>query len=341
MKRTIATFIFFILFSTVIISMANNPAEAKTITLKFATFFSPKMNLQVDVWEPLAEKIKEQSNGRLQIKMYPGGALGKPGDHYSIAEMGMADISYILHDYSPGRFPVTTVFELPFMATTATATSMAMWKTFEESPVLQKEYSKVKVLGLFCHPPGHFNTTKKPIRSIGDLKGLKMRTVSPAVTDALKIFNAIPVDMPITETYTSLERGVVDGTAIDWVGFQVFKFGDLIKYTTETDFYVVTMAVVMNKRKYDKLPDDLKKILDENTGLALSKACGESYDRLKGPFKAKAIEQGVEIIQLPETEKDKLREQTMVQRKKWVETINAKGLPGQKVLNTALKNLNK
>jgi TRAP-type C4-dicarboxylate transport system substrate-binding protein len=331
--------IFVLIVAALIFGMVNGPAEAKTINLKFATFFSPKHNLQVDVWEPWAEKIKTQTKGQVDISMFPGGALGKPGDHYSLAEKGLADIVYILHDYTPGRFPMTTVFELPFMAPSSTKTSTAMWKTFEAVPEFRKEYDKVKVLALFCHPPGQFHTTKKPIRTIADLKGLKVRTVSPAVTDALKLFGSIPVEMPITETYTAMERGVVDGTVIDWGGFRVFKLDDLTRFSTVTDFYVVTMAVVMNKRKWAKLPDDVKDVLSKNSGLVLSKWCGEAYDGFDIPSKKHVADKGIEIIDLPESAKEKLRQQTMVQRENWVKTMADKGLPGQMVLDTALKYL--
>ena len=172
-----------------------------------------------------------------------------------------------------------------------------------------------------------------------DLKGLKIRTVSPAVTDALKLFGSIPVEMPITETYTAMERGVVDGTVIDWGGFRVFKLDDLTKYSTITDFYVVTMAVLMNKDKWEKLPEDVKTILEQNTGMSLSTWCGNAYDAFDGPSKQKVVEKGIEIIELPDTEMAKLRAQTMIQRENWVKSMNEKGLPGQKVLDTALKHL--
>jgi TRAP-type C4-dicarboxylate transport system substrate-binding protein len=339
MKRTLSMTIFFFLFAGLMVGMLADQSDAKTIDLKFATFFSPKHNLQVDVWEPWGKKLNELTNGQVKVTMFPGGALGKPGDHYSLVEKGIADIVYILNDYNPGRFPMTTVFELPFMAPNSTKTSQAMWKTFEDVPEFRQEYDKVKVLALFCHPPGHFHTAKKPIRGMDDLKGLKIRTVSPAVTDALKLFGSIPVEMPITETYTAMERGVVDGTVIDWGGFRVFKLDDLTKYSTITDFYVVTMAVLMNKDKWEKLPEDVKTILEQNTGMSLSTWCGNAYDAFDGPSKQKVVEKGIEIIELPDTEMAKLRAQTMIQRENWVKSMNEKGLPGQKVLDTALKHL--
>ncbi|MGD9211000.1 MAG: TRAP transporter substrate-binding protein [Desulfobacteraceae bacterium] len=337
-KATAAGSILFLLISALFLFPLNH-ANAETIDLKFATFFSPKHTLHVGVWEPWAKKISEQTNGRVKITMFPGGALGKAGDHYALVENGIADIVYILHDYIPGRFPMTTVFELPFMAPSSTQTSKAMWKTFENSPDFQKEYARVKVLALFCHPPGHFHTTKKPVKKIDDLKGLKIRTVSPAVTDALKIYGAIPVEMPITDTYTSLERGVVDGTVIDWGGLETFKLNDLVKYTTESDFYVVTMAVLMNKRKWESLPEDIQKIMAENTGLSMSLECGKVYDDTDGPAKQRMTDAGVKVVQFPDEDLKKLNEQTIPQRKAWVKEMKSKGLDGEGVLNTALKYL--
>ena len=92
--------------------------------------------------------------------------------------------------------------------------------------------------------------------------------------------------MPITDTYTSLERGVVDGTVVPFEGLGIFKLDDLVKYSTITDFYTVTMAVLMNKRKYQSLPDDLKKAIDENSGLVMSSWCGKAYDKAEVPFRA-------------------------------------------------------
>lgn len=339
MRKTANVGILVILFIGTVSIFAAAQVDAKTIGLKFATYFSPKHTLQVGVWEPWAEKIEKLTNGQVKVSMFPGGALGKPGDHYALVEKGIADIVFILQDYVPGRFPMTTVFELPFMVANSKQASKAMWKTFESSPDFQKEYAKVKVLGLFCHPPGHFHTIKKPIRSIEDLKGLKIRTVSPAVTEALKIYSAIPVEMPITETYTALERGVVDGTVIDWGGLEVFKLNDLVKYSTETDFYVVTMAVLMNKRKWDSLSPENQKIIDENSGLALSLWCGEVYDATDQPAMKRVVKPGLEVIELPEADLKKLNERTIPQREKWVKKMQDRGFDGEAVLKTALQYL--
>lgn len=338
-KRSIVFSVLLVVFACVL-GFQIYPVSAKTIELRFATPFSPKHTMQTKVFEPWAAKIEEMSQGEVKVTFFPGGALGKTPDHYDLAEKGIADIIYTLHDYTPGRFPLTSVFELPFMVPTATKTSVAMWRAFEQFPEFQKEYSKVKTLALFCHPGGHFNSVKKPIRSIDDIKGMKFRTANPHVTKALKIFGAVPVNMPVTETYTALERGVVDGTVLPWEGNFIFKLAEILKYGTETDFYTMTMMVVMNQRKWNSLPDNIKQIIDETTGLAMSTEAGRVFDVTNEPMKNLCLQKGMQVIQLDPAEKQKLEQLTIPLREEWVAEMNAKNLPGQAVLEAALQNIN-
>lgn len=339
MKRMILMVTALMMAGGMLLSAADQ-AAAETIELKFAQPFSPKHTMQKKVFEPWAEKINKMTNGKVKVRFFPGGALGKTPDHYDLAEKGIADIIYVLQDYTPGRFPMTTLFELPFMITSAEKTSRAMWKTYEKYPAFQKEYSKVKVLALFCHDGGHLNSVKKPIRSLSDLEGMKFRTASPHVTKALKIFGAVPVNMPITETYTALERGVVEGTVLPWEGNFIFKLAELLKYGTEADFYTMTMMVVMNKKKWESLPDDVKKVIDETTGLVMSEEAGRVYDNVRPIMKNLCLKKGMQAIQLPDSEREKLKALSMPLRKEWTEEMTAKGLPGEKVLQGAIQFLN-
>ena len=336
MKKELILSITFIAFICFALFTGVADASAKTIDLKFATGFSPKHTMQTKVFEPWAKKISEMTNGKVKVTFFPGGALGKMPDHYDLAEKGIADISYTLQDYTPGRFPLTSVFELPFMITSATKTSVAMWKSYEQFPEFQKEYGKVKLLALFCHPSGGFNTVKKPVRAVEDLKGLKFRTASPHVTDALKIFGAVPVNMPVTETYTALERGVIEGTVLPWEGNFVFKLAELLKYGTETEFYTMSMMVVMNKRKWQSLPEEVKKVIGETTGLVMSREAGRVFDDTNVPMRNLCIKKGMEVLQLPAGEKDKLKNLTMPLRDQWVKDMTSRGLPGQAVLDAAV-----
>lgn len=335
-KKFLSCLVFIGLF---IIFTTNSRAE-NVIELRFAQPYSSKHVMQVMVFDPWIKKIEEMSKGKIKVVMFPGGALGKDSDHYYLAETGIADIVYALQDYTSGRFPLTSVFELPFMIPSSEKTSVAMWKTYEKFPEFQKEYSKVKVLALFCHAQGHFNTVKKPIRTLEDFKGLKFRTASPSVTKALKAFGAVPVTMSVSESYSALERGVVDGTVLPYEGLYVFNQAELIKYSTETDFYTMTMMIVMNKRKYDSLPDDIKKVIDQTTGFVLSREAGRVYDGLIPVMKERCLEKGMQDIKLSPNDTEKLKALTIPLREEWIKEMEKKRLPGKAVLDEAIKLIN-
>jgi TRAP-type transport system periplasmic protein len=320
-----------------LLSFGVNVACAETIELKFAHPYSPMHPQQQKTFMPWAKKLEAQTNGKLKIKFIPGGALGKPGQAISVVERGIADITFDIQDYTPGRFPLSTVMELPFMIKGAEKASVAFWKTYEAVPALQKEYEGVKVLSLMVHSPGGFTTVKTPIRTLDDLKGLKMRTASALVTKALKLYGSIPVTMPITEVYTSLERNVVDGTVLIYDGITVFKLDELLKYVTAADFYTMDFFVVMNEKKYNSLPADVKKVLDANSGLALSRETGRINEAETVLARDKCLAEGMEEINLSEAETKKFVETTMPLRQDWIKEMTAKGLPGQQVYDTAIK----
>lgn len=316
------------------------PSSAKTIELKFAHPY-PAMHAQhKGVLVPWAKKVEEASGGALKIKFIPGGALGKPGQAYSMVEKNVADIGWDISDYSPGRFPLTTVIELPFMVNTAEKASVALWKTYEAFPEFQKEYADTKLLMLSCHAPGVFATVKKPIKSLADLKGMKIKTASSFTTDALQLFGAVPVTQPVTETYTSLERGVLDGVVMPYDGMVIFKVNELLKYYTPADFYSMVFWVAMNKKKFESLPDDIKKVIEENSGLSFSQAHGKSFDESYATMKQICIKTGMQEVTFPEAEMQKLVGLTAPLKEKWVKEMEAKGLPGKAVLETATRLLN-
>ena len=325
-----------ILLSLVILCTAT-PASAKEVNLRFSSAFPVMQTITGKIIQPWIDEINQTGKGKVNIRLYPAGALGKAPDQYDLAEKGIADLAYHLADYTPGRFPMTTVFSLPFMVPSGEKVSEAMWKTFLKEPRYQEEYSNVKVLALFGHPGGNFFTVKKPIRSISDFQGLKLRTANPAISEALKIWGATPLAMPITETYQALERGVIDGTVLVWEGMGVFKLNEVCKYATVTEIYTMPMMIVMNKKKWDSLPADVKELIESTTGLKMSMEAGAAFDRMEKPFREKSLKMGMEEINLAPAELVKLKETTMPLRAQWVKEYTAKGYPAQQILDTALE----
>ena len=324
-----------VLLAAMIAVTGTTASAGGKITLKFAHPYSPMHPQHKGVLVPWAKTIEEQTGGKVKIKFFTGGALGKPGQTIDVLEKHIADIGWDICDYSPGRFPLTTVVELPFMLDTAEQGAVALWKTYEKEAAMQKEWDKVHLLAIAGHTPGVFASKKKPIMSMDDLGGMKIKTASAFTTDALKLFGAVPVVQPVTETYTSLERGVVDAVVMPFDGMVIFKIHELVKYYTPANFYTVVFWTAMDKKKYASLPEDVKKVIDANSGMALSQKFGTSFDETFIAGKKTIDDKGIEAVEFPPAEKEKLVGITEQLKDKWIEDMNSKGLPGKQVLDTA------
>jgi len=312
------------------------PVFANTIQIRFSSIFPVQQVITKQIIIPWIDKINKESGGKVKITLYPSGALGKPNAQIDLVTKGIADMTYHLADYTPGRFPLTTVFSLPFIPPSGQKVSEAMWKTFEKEPAYQKEYSDFKVLALFGHSGGHFYTVKKPIQTIADFKGMKIRSANPAISKALTLWGAVPIDQPITETYQAMQLGVIDGTVLVWEGMQVFKLNEVAKYATQADLYTMPMMIVMNKNTWNKLPKDVQDLIDSTTGLQMSSEAGLAFDEAEKPFKKMALDRGMKEYTFSPEEYKKFTESTLPLRDEWVAEMNQKGYPAKQVLNTVL-----
>ncbi len=164
--------------------------------------------------EPFKKEIEEKSKGRIKVTIHPGGALANAPAHYENVVAGAFDIGWTLQGYTPGRFPLSGIIEMPFLWSSAQEASRVFWQLFEALPAVQNEYRAVKVLATWTHDLGQLYTTSKPARSLEDLRGLKIRAPGPVQTSMLRALGAVPLNMPASEIYDALERGVVDGLLI-------------------------------------------------------------------------------------------------------------------------------
>lgn len=312
------------------------PLESQAVELKMSHFM-PTKHTQHGVMAKWAKTIEEKSNGELKITIFPGGALGKPPDQYDSALKGVTDIAFAIHSYTPGRFPLTSALELPFFVMSGEKSSEVLWNMYQK--YLQDEYKDVKVLWTFCHGPGQILTTQKQVKTLEDLKGLKLRTPGSIMSKVLKQLGAVPVPMPITEVYTALERKTIDGICGPWEIMPPFKFYELIKYVTVADIYTLTFFEVMNKDKYNALPDNLKRVIDENSGLKMSIEAGRAYDMADKPAYELSLKKGIEVYTLPPQERSEWIEAAKPVEADWLKDMEAKGLPGKEVLNYIKSNL--
>lgn len=251
------------------------PAMAQQqVTLKFHTFMAPQSNVWLDMHVPWMDKIEKESGGRIKFERYPAMQLGgTPRDLFDHARDGVADVVWTLPGNTPGRFPRIEVFELPFMMTNAEATSKAYWEYVQT--YAKDEFKGVHLVAVNVHGPGVIHTKDKQIKSVEDLKGLKVRGPTRFVTKMLGSLGATPVGMPLPQIPDAMSKGVIDGAVIPWEVVPAVKVNELAKYHAEFDpaggaLYTTTFVVAMNQKKYDSLPPDLKKVIDDNSGMATS-----------------------------------------------------------------------
>ncbi|MCO5730997.1 TRAP transporter substrate-binding protein [Rhizobium sp. SSA_523] len=312
--------------------MSGASAFAADVVLKLHQFLPPQATIPAKVLQPWADKIKADSNGRIEVEMYPAMQLGgKPADLYDQAKDGVVDIIWTLVGYTPGRFPKSEAFELPFMVTTGEATSQAFYDYYEKH--LTDEFKDVHVLTVHTHGPGLLHTIPaKPIKSLDDMKGLKLRGTSKVVNQMLEAMGAAAIGMPVTAVPESLSKSVIDGTVVPWEVTPSIKIAELAPNHTgfagKTGLYTAAFVFAMNKDSYDALPDDLKKVIDANAGKDLAAKFGAAMDAGDVRGKEIADKAGNSTIMLDETETARWKAQGEAVTKAWIADMDKKGMDG-------------
>ncbi|NUH66601.1 TRAP transporter substrate-binding protein [Sulfitobacter sp. S0837] len=312
-------------------------ALAQEVTLRLHQFLPPQANvpkLILDVW---ADNVEEASEGRIKVERYPSMQLGgTPPELIDQAIDGVADVVWTVVGYTPGRYPSTEVFELPFMMTNARAASSAYWQMFEKH-MKDTEFKDVHILGAWVHGPGMLHTNKE-VRTPDDLQGMKIRGGSRLANKLLEKVGATPVGMPVPAIPEGLSKGVIDGTTIPWEVTPALKISELVDNHTEFSgnaLYVLTFVLAMNKDKYESLPDDLKKVVDDNSGLEFSIFAGGTQADADGPARQVAVDLGNNIVTLTEEEAEVWREAAQPIYDEWIAEMKEKDIDGQALIDEA------
>lgn len=313
-------------------------AAAQEVTLRLHQFLPPPATVPKHILKPWAARVEEAAGGKLKIEHYDAMALGgRPPDLMDQAIDGVADIIMTVVGYTPGRFPKTEVFELPFMMTDPVATAKA-FQELVETDLQDGEYSSVKVLGAWVHGPGVVHT-KDGVTKLEDLEGKKLRGPTRVISDLLGELGATPVGMPLPAIPEALSKGVVDGTVIPWEVTPAIKLSELV--TNHTEFggnealYTATIIMVMNRDKYDSLPDDVRAAIDAESGMKLAEFAAQVMYDYDKPGRDIAEAAGNSIVQLDEAEvaRWKAKAQPVIER--WVADMDSKGIDGAALIEQA------
>ncbi|TMV10681.1 TRAP transporter substrate-binding protein [Arenibacterium halophilum] len=319
--------------------LAPLPLAAQEVTLKLHQFLPAPATVPKLILKPWAEKVEAASGGRIKIDHFDAMALGgTPPSLMDQAIDGSADIIMTVVGYTPGRFPKTEVFELPFMMTDPIATSKAFMEMVE-TDLQAGEYADVKVLGAWVHGPGVVHT-RNPVTSLDDIEGLKMRGPTRVITDMLNELGATPVGMPLPAIPEALSKGVIDGTVIPWEVTPAIKLSELVNNAVEFTnskeaLYTATIVTVMNRAAYDALPDDLRAILDAESGQKLSEFAAQVMFERDKPGRDLAESNGTKFVQLDAVEIDRWKAKSQPVVDRWIADMETKGIDGRALIDEA------
>lgn len=260
-----------------LLSLAT-PATAADVVLRFGSINTENTAPYDQVLVPFAKAVEEESGGRIEVALKPLGGYGKPNELFTMVEKGTIEMAASVQGYHPGRFPQSSVMELPFMFQSSIAGTEAMMSLYKEG-LLDKDYASVKVLGLYVLPPYPIFTTGKKIQSVRDFRGLRMRTPSTTVGVALAKLGAVPLGIPLNMIGETINSGYVDAIAYGWDSTTTTKGAagknliDQLNVVVDAQLAAPALMIVMNRARWDSLPDDLKKILEKHgSSLAMESA---------------------------------------------------------------------
>lgn len=315
-------------------SVSTSSPALKTYELKIALGTPPGHPITL-TWEDWVKDIEAATGGRVTAKIYNSGSLIPEAQIRSALVSGIADCGNFVPANTPGVFNVLEGFELPGNGpASGVSGSLALWEAYKSTPAAQAESSDLKVLWLATSGSAHIGTVNRPIRTLGDIKGLAIRG-SGVTLDALNALGATGVSMAMVDTYLNLKKGVVDGAVNPLDVIKSMAFGDLYHYYTICNIYSsYRFYGAMSLHAWNSLPTDLQTIIaDVSDGYALK--MGQYFDQGNEAAYQVCLDKNIEIIRLSSAETTLWENSWKPIREKWAADMTARGLPGQHLLNQA------
>lgn len=309
----------------------TGPAAAETIELKVSHYLPPSHTIQKELirW---ADEVAAKSGGRLKLTVFPAGQMGPLPRQFDLARTGVADVAFFLHGALPGRFPLTEVAQLPYVfdhatdkGTRAMSVSEASVVMTELSGRLAKEHEGTRILYVVTSPTVGVYLHKPAVRDPKGLAGMRIRHNGPVTSAMVSAWGASPVAMPPSEVADALDKGTLDGMMFNFEAAQAFQLARSLKSVTVLNATAATFGLVMNEQKYRSLPEDLRKVIDDTTGVAAARRVGKVYDDAETAGRAYVSGAGVEIVDPTAAEAEAFRTPTLGVADKVFAAAGAKG----------------
>ncbi|WP_413785258.1 TRAP transporter substrate-binding protein [Cognatiyoonia sp. IB215446] len=328
--------------SAALLAVLGLPAttlSAQEVTLRFQHFVSPASANPTYFMQPWADAIEEQSEGRIKVELYPFMQLGgSAANQYDLIRDGAIDGGWVIPGYQPNRFPEAEALELPFMTTKSGEEASAAAWTFTQD-YLMDDFVDVHVIAAHMHGPGIVHKRGAAVGTVEDFAGLKLRGPSRPATLLLEELGATPIGMPVPQFPEALSKGVVDGGVITWEMSPSLKLNELTDSHTDVAgdraLYNLYFIWAMNKDVYDGMPDDLRAIIDANSGMMASRWAGRAHDTGDVVGRDLMAEDGNEIAELSVEQTDRIKALGETVTAEWIAEMDAKGYDGAGLVSAA------
>jgi len=311
-------------FATVL-ALGSAGAMAQTV-LAASSWLPPTHALSVAQKE-WCDQVEKGTSGRVKCNILPRAVSAPPGT-FDAVKNGLADVSFTVHGYTPGRFVLPAMGELPFLGNSAETVGVAFARIASKYPAFADEHKGVRVLTFFTHGPGIAFNTKRPLTKVEDGQGLKFRVGGGMVNDIAKALGWNPTLKPATDSYELLSGGVMDGTLFPAESTESFKIDKIIKYATTFPggLYNVSFVFMMNQGKYDKLSPEDKKVVDAVSGENIARIIGREWDKADRRATALMQANGVQITKADAKFVGEVKAKIAPLEQKWVTEAKTKGL---------------
>lgn len=313
-------------------------AHAQEVVLTIHHFLGPKAPPHTKFIEPWAKAVEQDSNGRIKIEIFPAMAMGgKPGELYGQVRDGLADIVWTLGGYTPGVFPRAEVFELPSIHQgSALATTQAIQDDFA---LIAEDFKDVHPLLVHVHAGNLLHMRDKRVTSPADLSGLKLRTPTRTGAWMIESWGAEPVGMPVPDVPQALSKNVIDGVLVPFEIVPALKLQELTAYSILGDdgsrFGTSVFLFLMNKERYEELPDDLKAVIDAHSGAAIAAMAGTLWDEIEEPGKKMQLDSGGEIVGIDAAAKAKFDDLSQSVEQRWIAEMQDQDIDGAALVEAA------
>ncbi|MEO7851810.1 MAG: TRAP transporter substrate-binding protein [Rubrivivax sp.] len=323
-------------------SFACRPWALSLCLMAACTAVQAQSVLTVSSWLPPAHILSETQKewctaleqkvpGKVRCNFLPRGVAAPPGT-FDAVRNGLADLSYTVQGYTPGRFVTTQMAEVPFLGNSAETVSVAFQRAYDKYPAMAAEHQGVKVLAVFTHGPGIVFNTKRPIAKADDLAGLKFRVGGGMVNEISKSLGMNVTLKPAPESYELLSTGVMDGTLFPAESVESFKIDKVIKHGTSFPggLYNTAFVFMMNQATFDKQPADVKKAIDELSGEVAARMFGRGWDKVDRRGMAFMQAAGVQFTKADAAFVKTVQDKVAPVEEKWASAAEAKGLKDAK-----------